>query len=73
MANFSDPGFRRWFIQGTVGILLTGSGLCCLIECGFMKYNGAGTWHWILYGTLSLILFMSGFILSIDSIRYRPS
>jgi hypothetical protein len=61
---------RRKFWQGTLGIILTGAGLCCLIECGFLKHGGEPATTWVTYGTLSLILFMTGFVLSIDSIRY---
>lgn len=62
---------RRWFIQGTIGILLVGAGVSMLIETGFYKHTDPGTMRWILAGTLSLIVFMSGLILMIDSIRYR--
>jgi len=71
MTRFSDAKYRRWFIQGTVGVLLTGAGLCGLIECGFLKHGGADTWTWVGLGTVCLIVFMSGFIMSIDSLRFR--
>lgn len=73
MTQFSDAKYRRWFFQGTLGILLTGGGLCGLIECGFLKHGGAETLTWVALGTLSLVVYMTGFILSIDSIRFRRS
>ncbi|MFK7807112.1 MAG: hypothetical protein AB8F74_04845 [Saprospiraceae bacterium] len=69
--NFSNPNYRRWFIQGTIGILLLGSGLSMVVESGFYKQAQPTTWKWVLAGTLSLVVFMSGLILMVDSIRYR--
>lgn len=62
---------RRWFLQGTIGILLTGAGVSMLIEAGFYKHSDPGLIQWVLAGTLSLIVFMAGLVLMIDSIRHR--
>ncbi len=69
--NFSNPNYRRWFIQGTIGILLFGSGICMLVEAGFYKHTGPANWKWVVAGTFSLIVLMGGVILMVDSIRYR--
>lgn len=62
---------KRWFIQGTIGILLTGSGLCMVVESAFYKHISPDSYFWIFAGTGSLIIFMAGLILMIDSIRYK--
>lgn len=62
---------KRWFIQGTLGIILAGAGASMLIEAGFYKHSDPGLWKWVAAGTLSLIVFMAGLVLMIDSIRYR--
>ncbi len=62
---------KRWFLQGTIGILFAGAGVSMLIEAGFYKHSDPGMIQWVLAGTLSLVVFMAGLILMIDSIRYR--
>ena len=62
---------KHWFLQGTIGILLTGAGVSMLIEVGFYKHSDPGMILWVLAGTISLIVFMAGLVLMIDSIRYR--
>lgn len=62
---------KRWFIQGTLGILLTGAGLCLVVESAFYKHSDPESIFWVLAGTGSLIVFMAGLILMIDSIRYK--
>jgi hypothetical protein len=69
--NFSNANYRRWSIQGTIGILLFGSGICMLMEAGFYKHTEPAMWKWVMVGTFSLIVLMSGLILMVDSIRYR--
>lgn len=58
---------NEWFIKGTLGALLFGSGLCCMIESGFLKYEGALWYEWVLAGTLSLCITMSGVVLLIQA------
>ena len=67
----SNKNYRRWFVQGTGGIIIFGSGLSMCIEAGFFKYSQPPTWQWILAGTTALAVVMAGLILMIDSIRYR--
>lgn len=58
----------RWFIQSVSGLLLTGSGICMIVDAGLVRHSG-GEWFW--YGTLSLVLFQAGVCLVIDGLRFR--
>ncbi len=68
---FQNPDYRRWFIQGTLGILLFGSGLCLFAEASLFKQSEPPFWQWFGFGTFSLFVLMAGLILMIDSVRYR--
>lgn len=46
-----------------MGLILTGGGLSITIEAGFMKGSTGSLWHWIVLGTLGLIIFNSGLAL----------
>ncbi len=59
---------KRWLIQAISGILLTGTGLSMAIDAGFEKFQGK---PYLLYGTLSLIIFMAGINLIIDADNYK--
>lgn len=59
---------RRWLLQAVGGLVLTGAGLSMAIDAGFRKWQGE---PWILFGTISLIIFQSGLCLVADSVRYR--
>jgi len=48
---------NRWFINAVIGLLMTGAGLSMAIDAGFCKYDNQ---PWILYGTVSLIIFNAG-------------
>lgn len=48
---------RRWLVFAIVGLLCTGAGLCMAIDAGFCKYSHQ---PWILYGTISLVIFNTG-------------
>jgi hypothetical protein len=62
---------KRWLIQSTSGLLLTGSGLSIAIEAGLQKLSGE---PWVILGTLGLVLFNSGLCITIDAgIRYQNS
>ena len=51
---------RYWWFGGT-GTALLGVGLSALVESGFLKHSSnAEPWQWIVGGTLSLILIMTG-------------
>lgn len=62
---------RRWFIQGTLGIVLVGFGLCLFSEASFFKQTNPPVWEWVAFGTGSLTVLMAGLILMVDSVRYR--
>lgn len=51
---------RNYWLNGGVGSLIFGFGLCLLVESGFIKHSEAPPWHWISLGTLSLVFIMSG-------------
>jgi len=50
---------RYWWFGGS-GTGILGFGLSALLESGFLKHGGAETWLWIVAGTGSLILIMTG-------------
>lgn len=52
-------------IQATLGLLLTGAGLCMAIDAGFVRFNKGK--NWVLYGTAALIVFNAGICLVIDA------
>ncbi len=58
----------RWFVQSVSGLLLTGTGLCMIVDAGFSRFNGE---EWFWYGTASLIVFQAGLCLLVDSLRFR--
>ncbi|NAS13185.1 hypothetical protein [Poritiphilus flavus] len=56
---------RRWWLTGTFGALAFGAGLCCTVEAGFLKHSGSSWQLWVLAGTASLALVISGLVLLI--------
>ena len=54
----------KWLIQSSLGLVLTGAGLCLAIDAGFEKFQGN---PWVLYGTAALVVFNSGLCLTIDA------
>ena len=69
--GFKNSFFRRWFIQGTLGVLLTGAGICMVIEAGFFKQTNPPLWEWVAVGTGALIVFIGGLCLYVESLKYR--
>ncbi|MEM6320742.1 MAG: hypothetical protein AAF960_23950, partial [Bacteroidota bacterium] len=61
----------RWFIQGTLGILVFGTGLCLFGESTIFKATNPPTWQWVSFGTGALIVVMAGLILIVDSLKYK--
>jgi hypothetical protein len=59
----------RWVLQATLGLVLTGAGLCLAIDAGFEKFAGN---PWILYGTMALVVFNSGICITIDAGLRKP-
>jgi hypothetical protein len=54
----------KWLIQSSIGLVLTGAGLCLAIDAGFEKFQGN---PWVLYGTAALVVFNSGLCITIDA------
>ncbi len=52
--------YKRWLIFAPVGLVLTGFGLCLVAEAAILKFKGAPTLDWVLYGTIALVVFNSG-------------
>lgn len=55
---------KRWLLQSTLGLVLTGAGLSLAIDAGFEKFAGN---PWLMYGTMALIVFNSGICITIDA------
>lgn len=51
---------KRYWWFGGIGTALLGFGLSALVESGFLKHGEATTWQWVLAGTVSLIIIMTG-------------
>ncbi len=62
---------KRYWIFGGVGTGLLGFGLSALVESGFLKHSDAPTWQWIMAGTLSLIIIMTGVNFLFESFRCK--
>ena len=62
---------KRFWLFGGLGTGLLGFGLSAIVESGFMKHSNAETWQWILAGTLSLIVIMTGVNFLFESFRCK--
>lgn len=51
---------RTYWLFGGLGSALMGFGLSLLVESGFIKHSDRPDWHWVVLGTVSLVLIMSG-------------
>lgn len=67
MAESRKKLYRKWLFLGGLGALLLGTGVSCAIESGFLKHNGAPTWQWVLAGTGSLTVLISGIVILIKT------
>lgn len=63
----------QWFVRGAIGCSLIGFGLCATIESAFLKHQAPENTLWILYGTISLIIFMSGINILISALPYAKN
>ena len=61
----------QWLVRGGLGASLSGFGACAIVECGFLKHEGAPWLEWVGLGTLSLIAFNAGICLIADAVRFR--
>ncbi|AFU67501.1 hypothetical protein P700755_000478 [Psychroflexus torquis ATCC 700755] len=62
---------KRFWLFGGLGTGLLGFGLSAIVESGFMKHSDAETWQWVLAGTLSLIVIMTGVNFLFESFRCK--
>lgn len=51
---------RAYWLFGGLGSAVLGFGLSLLVESGFIKHSSRPDWEWVLLGTFSLVLIMSG-------------
>lgn len=58
----------NWLLYAISGLLCTGAGLTMAIDAGIAKYDGQ---PWVLYGTLSLVVFNLGLCLIGQSVYHR--
>ncbi len=61
----------RWLLNGGVGALLVGSGLCFTLEVSHWKQAGATAAEWVGWGTVALSVFMCGISFIANAVRYR--
>ena len=68
LTYFSSVGLSkrgRWWLNGALGAFLFGSGLCVVIESGFLKHESVFWAWWVLSGTAGIGLTLSGVVLLI--------
>ena len=58
----------KWLTYAVSGLLCTGAGLSMAIDAGIAKSDGH---PWILYGTLSLVVFNLGLCLVGQSVYHK--
>lgn len=62
---------KRYWLFGGLGSGLLGFGLSALVESGFLKHSEAPVWQWVVAGTLSLIVIMTGVNFLFESFRCK--
>lgn len=62
---------KQWLIRGGIGSALVGFGLCATIESGFLKYTSPQSYLWIITGTISLVIFMTGLNILISALAFK--
>jgi len=67
MDNSKQQLRRQWWITGTLGTLLLGSGLCVLLESSHLKHDGAQLYTWLLTGTIALAFVIAGVVMLIKA------
>lgn len=68
--SYRDLTFR-WLLNGGLGAVLVGGGLCFTLEVSHWKHTGATAAEWISAGTASLCVFMAGISFIANAVRYR--
>lgn len=63
---------QKWLVTGGAGALCFGFGICAIVECGFLKHNGAAWTTWAGLGTLSITITMLGLVLLIKAGGMEP-
>ena len=58
--KWKSKHYQKWFAYGGIGAMLMGTGLSMVVDAGFLRNNGGELMTWIIYGTLALVVFMSG-------------
>lgn len=61
----------KWLVHVISGLLLIGVGLSAAIESGIYKWNHPERMVWLLYGTISLVVFNSGLCVFAKGILYK--
>ena len=62
---------KKWLVYAGVGITLIGFGLCASVELAFQKHSHPNDFSWILWGTLSLSVLMSGLCFFGEAVALR--
>lgn len=62
---------KQWFSKATIGALLIGVGVVMVAWSSILKYEGVAALEWFTYGTVSMIIFMSGVSFFGDAIKDR--
>jgi len=53
----------KYLLLAPFSLILIGAGLCFAIESAFLKHDNPGSYQWVLFGTISLIVFNAGICL----------
>jgi len=56
----TNKHYKKWRFQAPFGLLLICAGLCCALESSDQKHNDAPLLLWVMYGTVSLVIFSAG-------------
>lgn len=63
--------YKRWQVFAPLGLALCGFGLCLVSEASHLMHSGAPTFSWVMFGTLSLVVFNSGLAFFGEAVKCR--
>jgi len=69
--SWNNQQYRKWILHAPLGLVLVGFGACLVAEAAMLKYAGAATWKWVLYGTGALVVLNTGLSFFGDAVLNR--